>query len=146
MGQGVVVAMWDLIRGSLGYISACSDQERFIIMANLAAISPFKRPSIAQLPVSWYVDPAVYALEQKLLFPQTSRYVGHELMVPKRGDYFALDWMNNAKALVHNHHGIELISNVCRHRQALMLNGKGHTQHIICPLHRWVHAQLNSHL
>jgi len=115
-------------------------------MANLAAISPFKQPSIAQLSVSWYVDPAIYAIEQKLLFPQASRYVGHELMVPNRGDYYALDWINNAKALVHKNHGIELISNVCRHRQALMLNGKGHSQRIVCPLHRWMHTQLDSYL
>ena len=108
-------------------------------MANLAAISPFKRPSIAQLPISWYVAPAIYALEQKWLFPQTSRYVGHELMVPNRGDYYAIDWMSNAKALVHNNQGIGLISNICRHRQALMLEGKGHTQHIVCPLHRWTY-------
>ena len=34
---------------------------------------------------------------------------------------------------------IELLSNVCRHRQAIMLNGRGHTQNIVCPLHRWTY-------
>ena len=41
-----------------------------------------------------------------------------------------------------NANGIEVLSNVCRHRQALMLHGRGsvtrrHADNIVCPLHRW---------
>lgn len=92
-----------------------------------------------QLPVSWYVDPAIYALEQQHLLAHAPQYLGHELMVPEIGSYHALEWMNNAKALIRNENGIELISNVCRHRQALMLKGSGKTKNIICPLHRWTY-------
>jgi phenylpropionate dioxygenase-like ring-hydroxylating dioxygenase large terminal subunit len=36
--------------------------------------------------------------------------------------------------------GVELISNVCRHRQAVMLQGRGNTRsHVVCPLHRWTY-------
>ena len=36
--------------------------------------------------------------------------------------------------------GVELISNVCRHRQAVMLRGRGNTgSNIVCPLHRWTY-------
>ena len=108
-------------------------------MASISSINALKRQETPQLPVSWYVDPAIYALEQQHLFPAAPKYVGHELMVPNRGDYQTLEWMQNAKALVHNQQGIELISNVCRHRQALILQGKGHTSHIVCPLHRWTY-------
>jgi phenylpropionate dioxygenase-like ring-hydroxylating dioxygenase large terminal subunit len=31
------------------------------------------------------------------------------------------------------------MSNTCRHRQGLMLEGRGHTQNIVCPLHRWTY-------
>jgi len=108
-------------------------------MQNLAQVTPIKRQSHPQLPVSWYVDPAIYALEQQVLFPNAPWYTGHELMVPNVGDYRSLEWMNHAKALVHNQHGIELVSNICRHRQALMLKGKGKAQNIVCPLHRWTY-------
>lgn len=108
-------------------------------MATLASIPAPRRKSGPQLPVSWYVDPAIYALEEKLLFPASPKYVGHELMVPNIGDFHTLSWMNNGKALVRNDQGIDLISNVCRHRQALMLNGKGNARHIVCPLHRWTY-------
>ena len=34
----------------------------------------------------------------------------------------------------------ELVSNVCRHRQAVMLRGRGNTgSNIVCPLHRWTY-------
>lgn len=93
----------------------------------------------SQLPVSWYVDPDIYALEQQHIFQQHAHYVGHQLMVPNQGDYYTLPWLNEAKALVHHQQGISLISNICRHRQAIMLNGQGNTQHIVCPLHRWTY-------
>lgn len=93
----------------------------------------------AQLPLAWYADPTIYALEEKHLFPKAPQYFGHELMVPNQGDFYTLGWMQDAKALVHTQQGISLISNICRHRQALMLNGQGNTQHIVCPLHRWTY-------
>ncbi|HEX5538574.1 MAG TPA: aromatic ring-hydroxylating dioxygenase subunit alpha, partial [Methylophilaceae bacterium] len=108
-------------------------------MASLASVNPLKHHRASQLPVSWYVDPAIYALEQRLLFSRAAQYVGHELMVPNAGDFYTLSWMNDAKALIRNSNGIELISNVCRHRQALMLQGRGQTQNIVCPLHRWTY-------
>lgn len=104
-------------------------------LSNTSALSRTTRP----LPVSWYFDPAIYALEQAHMFAPGPHYMGHELMVPKLGDYHVLPWTNNAKALIRNARGVELISNVCRHRQALMLSGAGNTQNIVCPLHRWTY-------
>ena len=107
-------------------------------MSNLATAERLQRAT-SQLPVSWYCDPAVFAAEQRLLFSQAPGYVGHELMVPEPGDYYALEWRDNAQALVRNAGGIELISNVCRHRQAIMLTGRGNVPNIVCPIHRWTY-------
>jgi choline monooxygenase len=46
---------------------------------------------------------------------------------------------DNAQMLMRGPHGIELLSNICRHRQAIMLNGKGNAQNIVCPIHRWTY-------
>jgi len=113
-------------------------------MSSLASVSSIKQEQTPQLPVSWYTDPEIYKIEQQLL-ENSPRYVGHQLMAPNPGDFYTLDWMDKAKALIHNQHGIDLTSNICRHRQALMLDGKGHTQHIVCPLHRWTY-NLNGEL
>ena len=93
-----------------------------------------------QLPVAWYFDPQIYELEKRVFFERGPGYVGHELMVPNAGDYHALEWLGDAKALVRNAHGVELLSNICRHRQAVMLRGRGTARNIVCPLHRWTYA------
>ncbi len=58
-------------------------------MSNLATAEHLRRAA-SQLPVSWYCDPAVFDAEQRLLFARAPGYVGHELMVPNPGDYYAL--------------------------------------------------------
>jgi len=99
----------------------------------------FLARSRTQLPVSVYFDDALYAREQRVLFEGGPGYVGHRLMVPDTGDYFALPSEREGRVLVRSAGGIELLSNVCRHRQAIMLNGRGNAQNIVCPLHRWTY-------
>jgi choline monooxygenase len=104
----------------------------------------------SQLPVPSYFDPALFEREQRLIFESGPRYVGHALSVPQAGDYFALPQEAEGRALVRTAQGqVELISNVCRHRQAVMLKGRGSLQgqgkgyaggNIVCPLHRWTYA------
>ncbi|MBN9425983.1 MAG: aromatic ring-hydroxylating dioxygenase subunit alpha [Burkholderiales bacterium] len=99
----------------------------------------FLAPSRTQLPVSAYFDEALFKREIDTLFKQGPGYVGHELMVPEVGDYHALTAENEGRVLVRNANGVDLLSNVCRHRQAVMLNGRGQTSNIVCPLHRWTY-------
>lgn len=103
-----------------------------------------------QLPVHSYFDPALFEREKRLLFDGGPRYVGHALAVPNPGDYSTLAQEQNGRALVRNAQGqVELISNCCRHRQAIMLGGRGNLQgqgkghaggNIVCPIHRWTYA------
>src|ERR1043166_7194476 len=107
-------------------------------MSNVARLRELS-PARCQLPVAWYFDPQIFELEKRLLFDAGANYVGHELMVPNVGDFPTLEWMDHAKMLVRNAGGVELLSNVCRHRQAIMLEGRGNAEHIVCPLHRWTY-------
>ena len=104
----------------------------------------------SQLPVSSYFDEALFQQERALLFQQGPRYVGHALSVPEPGDYHALPQEGEGRALVRNAEGqVQLLSNVCRHRQATMLSGRGSLQvqhkgaaggNIVCPVHRWTYS------
>jgi choline monooxygenase len=107
-------------------------------MSSIATIAHLRRAT-SQLPVSSYCSPDVYAAEQRQLFARAPGYVGHELMVPNVGDYRVLEWRDNAQALIRNPQGIELVSNICRHRQAIMLKGRGNAANIVCPIHRWTY-------
>lgn len=107
-------------------------------MSDLPTVTAL-RPSSPQLPIEWYFDPQIYQLEKHLLFDQGPAYAGHVLMTPQPGDYQVLETRQRGQVLVHNPEGIALLSNVCRHRQALLLEDRGQTQNIVCPLHRWTY-------
>jgi choline monooxygenase len=94
----------------------------------------------SQLPVTAYFDPALFAREVDTLFKPGPRYVGHSLALPSVGDYHALVHEGDGRVLIRNARGVELVSNVCRHRQAVMLRGRGQTgANVVCPLHRWTY-------
>ncbi|QXL84674.1 aromatic ring-hydroxylating dioxygenase subunit alpha [Comamonas sp. NLF-1-9] len=103
----------------------------------------------SQLPVSSYFDEALCRRERALLFAPGPRYVGHSLNAPEPGDYYVLAQEKGGRALVRSPEGkIQLISNCCRHRQALMLSGQGNLNtegkghaggNIVCPIHRWTY-------
>src|SRR5688500_17389781 len=107
-------------------------------MADVAQLRA-RRPNRPHLPVSWYFDPEIFEQEKKLLYQTDANYVGHELMVTKVGDYHTLAHTDHSKMLVRNASGVELLSNVCRHRQSIMLEGRGNAENIVCPLHRWTY-------
>jgi choline monooxygenase len=102
----------------------------------------------SQLPVSSYFEQALYQREQSAIFQAGPRYVGHSLSVPHVGDYHALAHEGQGRALLHTPQGVRLISNVCRHRQAVILQGRGSVTNkpggdggnIVCPLHRWTYS------
>ncbi|HSI53521.1 MAG TPA: aromatic ring-hydroxylating dioxygenase subunit alpha [Ramlibacter sp.] len=101
----------------------------------------------SQLPVSSYFDEALFRREMASIFQRGPRYVGHELAVPHRGDYYTLPQEGGGRALLRTPRGVELVSNVCRHRQAMILKGRGSIEwgpgaggNIVCPLHRWTYS------
>lgn len=93
----------------------------------------------APLPIASYFDRGWFEREMLLLFDRGPGYVGHELMVPEVGDYMTLPWTEHGKLLVRSAGGVNLLSNTCRHRQGLIMEGRGHAQNLVCPLHRWTY-------
>ena len=109
-------------------------------MSDLRVTREALTPALSQLPVRSYFDPILFAREQETLFKGSPRYLGHELAVPELGDYYALPQEGEGRALLRTPAGLQVVSNVCRHRQAVMLRGRGNTgSHIVCPLHRWTY-------
>ncbi|MDO8314056.1 MAG: aromatic ring-hydroxylating dioxygenase subunit alpha [Rugosibacter sp.] len=96
-------------------------------------------PSASQLPVEWYFDEKLFELEQKVIFEAGANYVGHELMVPNVNDYRSQEWNDHGRMIIQQPDGLYEMSNVCRHRQAIMLEGSGNTKNIVCPIHRWTY-------
>ncbi|MFC3339351.1 aromatic ring-hydroxylating oxygenase subunit alpha [Paracandidimonas soli] len=116
-------------------------------------------PALSQLPVSSYFDESIFAQEQERIFKRSSLYVGHEKLVPSPGDWRTLAQEKAGRMLLRTPEGVQLMSNVCRHRQAIMLGGQagnvtdhacasGNLQgtggNIVCPIHRWTYNQSGS--
>ncbi|MBL8323456.1 MAG: aromatic ring-hydroxylating dioxygenase subunit alpha [Rubrivivax sp.] len=107
---------------------------------------PLDARAQAQLPVHSYFEEGLFRQEQKKIFELAPRYLGHELALPEVGDHLALAQEAEGRALVRQRpgsEGIQLISNVCRHRQAVMLRGRGQVTggtRVVCPLHRWTYG------
>lgn len=110
----------------------------------------------SQLSVESYFDETIFAREKARIFNNSALYVGHEKLVPEIGDWYTLAHENSGRALVRNPLGVELISNVCRHRQAVMLgfnpasaqekniqrgNLRDTGGNIVCPVHRWTYSK-----
>jgi choline monooxygenase len=115
-------------------------------MSDLSITRGALQHGTSQLPVASYFDALQYERERDALFRDGPRYVGHALAIREPGDYHVLAQEGDGRALIRSRRGIELVSNVCRHRQATMLRGRGTTKtgpgdagHIACPLHRWTY-------
>jgi phenylpropionate dioxygenase-like ring-hydroxylating dioxygenase large terminal subunit len=109
-------------------------------MSDLSISLEALQRSRSQLPCRSYFDEDLFREERKLIFESGPSYLGHELWVPAPGDYHTLPQEAEGRALVRDDDAVRLLSNVCRHRQALMLRGKGHTRgHVVCPIHRWTY-------
>jgi choline monooxygenase len=111
------------------------------IMSDLSISLAALERSRSQLSAGTYFDEGVFADERALIFEPGPRYVGHELWVGEPGDFHTLPHESEGRVLVRDAQGLRLVSNVCRHRQALMLRGRGQTRgHIVCPIHRWTYG------
>jgi choline monooxygenase len=109
----------------------------------MSDLSLQRQRAAGQLPVRSYFDTALHQRELQTLFQQGPRYVGHAASVPEVGDYATLPHEAQGRVLLRTSEGIALLSNVCRHRQALMLQGQGSLAstggNIVCPIHRWTY-------
>lgn len=84
-----------------------------------------------------YFSEAVLAQEKKHVF--TRNYLGHINSIPNEGDFRVSD--HDEGIMVVNSDGVySTISNVCKHRQAIMMKGIGNTKNIVCPLHGWTYG------
>jgi phenylpropionate dioxygenase-like ring-hydroxylating dioxygenase large terminal subunit len=61
-------------------------------------------------------------------------------MTPRDGDYVALEGANDGQLLVRSGGRVQMVSNVCSHRQAMMLRGRGNAKRIVCPVHNWAYG------
>jgi choline monooxygenase len=95
--------------------------------------------SAVGLPVSWYFDPEILEMERRELFGAGPTYAAHVSQLKNDGDYTVLGGQQQGRVAVRHEGRVQLLSNICRHRQAELLSGCGHAKNIVCPIHNWAY-------
>ena len=93
------------------------------------------------LEAPFYLDPAVFEQDLKLIFGRHWIYAGPEAAVPEDGDFFTVDIGTTSILLVRDGDGaVNAFHNVCRHRGSRLCNEhKGAVGNLVCPYHQWTY-------
>ena len=92
------------------------------------------------MPAAFYTDPELAALEEEHLFRKEWHCVGRVEEVAEPGSVMPCRLANEPLVIVHGRDGtIRALSNVCRHRGALIAREKGRVRRLLCPYHHWAY-------
>ena len=92
------------------------------------------------MPPSVYTSEDFLALETSSIFANEWFCVGRADALANSGDYVTLDLANQPIIVLRDKEGVlKAMSNVCRHRMSVLLEGRGNTRSIVCPYHAWTY-------
>ena len=92
------------------------------------------------LPPRIYVDRDVFAAESEHIFRREWLPAGVADQVRNPGDYFTVDIAEQPLLVLRDDTGtIRTFYRVCRHRSALIVEGKGNAKTFQCPYHCWTY-------
>lgn len=92
------------------------------------------------LPPEAYTDPAIYEQEVEKIFRTSWVPVCRADELAEPGSFRAMELFGEPVVIVRGKDGaVRMLSNVCRHRNAVMLEGDGKAPMIRCPYHHWVY-------
>ena len=94
----------------------------------------------SSIPPLCYSNDKILEIEKNLLFKKQWICIGHIKYLKKPGDYFT-KLISDIPIIVIRDKllQIRVFLNVCRHRSARLLEGKGNTSGIVCPFHSWAY-------
>lgn len=93
------------------------------------------------MPVSVYTSPEFLALEQSRVFAKSWLCAGRADSLAKPGDYMTMEIDGEPVIVLRDAKGaLRAMSNVCRHRMSVLLEGRGNARVITCPYHAWTYS------
>ena len=106
------------------------------LRANVAA--PFERAFA--MPKSVYTSPEFLAQEMEHIFAKDWLCAGRADALPNPGDYLTMQIAGEPVIVLRDGQGqLRGMSNVCRHRMSVLLEGRGNVRSIVCPYHAWTY-------
>ncbi|WP_138468960.1 SRPBCC family protein [Poseidonocella sp. HB161398] len=100
------------------------------------AATPFERAEA--MPVSVYTSRDFLAQEQAGIFAKSWICAGRAETLAAPGDFLTLEIAGEPVIVLRDRDGqLRAMSNVCRHRMSVLLEGRGNARVITCPYHAW---------
>ena len=107
----------------------------------LAAIRELAADQARTLPPEFYTSEAFLELEKEEIFRKEWVCLGRVEEVPKPGDYFTTQLLDEPLIVARGQDKkVRVLSNVCRHRSSVIVEGSGNSKHFVCPYHAWSYA------
>jgi len=111
------------------------------LIADLSANASRPFDEARAMPPGVYHSPGFLALEETRIFRKQWICIGRADSITDAGDYLACDILDQPVVVIRGtDDGIRGFSNVCLHRMARLLEGKGNARRIVCPYHAWTYA------
>ena len=93
------------------------------------------------MPVSAYTSEEFLALEQSEIFSRSWLCAGRADALKRAGDYMTIEIAGEPIIVLRDREGeLRALSNVCRHRMSVLLEGRGNVRTITCPYHAWTYS------
>lgn len=93
------------------------------------------------MSAAYYTSPDYLELEKEELFRKEWICIGHEGEIPRGGDYFTTDLVDEQLLVVRGQDSsVRVLSNVCRHRGNLVARGSGNAERFTCGYHAWSYS------
>lgn len=92
------------------------------------------------MPKSVYISEEFLAQELDHIFARDWLCAGRADALPQTGDYLTMEIAGEPVIILRDGQGrLRGLSNVCRHRMSLLLEGRGNARAIVCPYHAWTY-------
>ena len=96
------------------------------------------------MPAGFYTSEEIFARERAEIFRKHWIFAGRADETPVAGDYRAIDTVGGPVLIIRGEDGeLRAFANFCRHRGALLAEGKGNSRTVVCPYHSWVYCVLS---
>ena len=110
------------------------------LLEALAEIKGMDASETRTLPPAFYVSEEFLELEKNEIFLKEWLCVGRVEEIPKPGDYFASELLDEPLIVARGQDGkVRVLSNVCRHRSSIVVEGRGNSANFVCPYHAWTY-------
>ena len=113
----------------------------YVLRNALSELSTCNADEAITLPSDCYTSEEFFEFEREEIFRKEWICLGRAEEIPVAGDYFTTELIDEPLIIVRGTDDkVHVLSNVCRHRSSVIVEGEGNAKNFVCPYHAWTYA------